>query len=173
MRKFLVIVSIAGIGLIYYSGAFKNKDIGNPDNKEFNFNFNLKDLENKSFSFKKYKGKVVFINLWATWCGPCRYEMPGIQKLYEQVGPDGIEFVMLSIDREGDQGKVSSYVKNNSYTFPVFMPSGNLPEQLIVPSIPTTFIVDKRGTIVYRHVGSTNYNSEKYIKLLKELKDSK
>ena len=169
MKYSVLLLSVVAFGSLYFTNPFDNKEAGNLSEKEFNYNFNIQNLEGKTISFKKYKGKVVFLNLWATWCGPCRYEMPGIQNLFNTVGSDKIEFVMLSIDRDGEQRKVASYTKSNAYTFPVFMPSGGLTEQLNVPSIPTTFIIDKKGNVVLKHVGSTNYNSEKYRKLLTDL----
>lgn len=135
----------------------------------FDYDFTIKNLSGEKFSFDQYKGKVVFLNLWATWCGPCKAEMPGIQKLYDEVGGDGISFVMLSIDRDRDQPKVEKYVKGKAFTFPIFMPSGFLTDQLNVPSIPTTFIIDKTGKIVTKEVGTTNFNTPKFKKFLKEL----
>ncbi len=73
----------------------------------FDYEFALKDLEGNKIPFDQFKGKVVFLNLWATWCGPCRAEMPSIQNLYEKVDKEKIVFVMLSLDREGDTKKVS------------------------------------------------------------------
>jgi thiol-disulfide isomerase/thioredoxin len=135
----------------------------------FDYDFAIKNLSGEKFSFDQYKGKVVFLNLWATWCGPCKAEMPAIQKLYDEVGADDISFVMLSIDRDRDQHKVEKYAKDKAYTFPIFMPSGFLTDQLNVPSIPTTFIIDKYGKIVAKEVGTTNFNTPKFKKFLKEL----
>jgi thiol-disulfide isomerase/thioredoxin len=169
MKKTLLLLAVLIAGALYVASAFKNKEIDNSGEADFNYAFKVKDLNDQILSFDEFKGKVVFINLWATWCGPCRYEMPGIEKLYGKVGSDNIKFVMLSIDKTSDQRRVVSYIKNNNYTFPVYMPASTLTEQLNVPSIPTTFILDKKGKIVLRHVGSTNYDTEKYIKLLTDL----
>ncbi len=135
---------------------------------DFDFDFMMKDLQGNKIKFDQYKGKVVFINLWATWCGPCRAEMADIQKLYDQVDKQKIAFVMLSIDQDKNKGKVESYIHDRSFTFPVFMPSGYLTEQLNVPSIPTTFVVSKEGKIIMKEVGSKNYNTAKFRKFLDE-----
>jgi thiol-disulfide isomerase/thioredoxin len=169
MKKFLLILTLLTAGTLYLVTGFKNREISNLKDTKFDYNFAIKDLDGTTLSFDQYKGKVVFLNLWATWCGPCRYEMPGIQKLYEKAGSDDIVFVMLSIDKPGDLQKVDTYVTRNKYTFPVYMPSGRLTNQLNVPSIPTTFIIDKSGNVAVHHVGSTNYDTEKYRKLLTEL----
>jgi thiol-disulfide isomerase/thioredoxin len=139
----------------------------------FNYNFTIKDLSGKRFSFEQYKGKVVFVNLWATWCGPCRAEMAGIQKLYESVAADSISFIMLSLDRDTDQEKVVKYVNTKGFSFPVYLPSGRLTEQLSVPSIPTTFVIGKDGKIVAKEVGTTNFNTDKFRKFLRQLNQEK
>jgi thiol-disulfide isomerase/thioredoxin len=139
------------------------------DGETFDYNFEIKDLNGDKLDFTKYKGKVVFINLWATWCGPCRAEMNGIQKLYDKVDHQQIQFVMLSIDKDEQKGKVITYLKDRSFTFPVFMPSGYLSNQLRVPSIPTTFVISKQGKVVVKEVGTTNFNTNKFKKFLEEL----
>jgi thiol-disulfide isomerase/thioredoxin len=69
----------------------------------FDYNFSIKDLNGKTVDFSQFRGKVVFLNLWATWCGPCRVEMPSIQNLYNSTDHDQIIFVMLSIDAPENQ----------------------------------------------------------------------
>jgi thiol-disulfide isomerase/thioredoxin len=135
----------------------------------FDYNFAVKDLEGKKFSFTQFKGKVIFLNLWATWCGPCRAEMPTIQALYGEIEKDNIVFVMLSLDKDSAKEKIVRYIKNNAYTFPVYQPSGYLTEQLGVPTIPTTFIVSKEGKIVSKEVGTTNFNTAKFKRFINEL----
>jgi thiol-disulfide isomerase/thioredoxin len=139
----------------------------------FNYDFTIKDLAGNKFSFGQYKGRVVFVNLWATWCGPCRAEMAGIQKLYSSIASDSISFVMLSLDRDTDQEKVVKYVNTKGFTFPVYLPSGRLTEQLSVPSIPTTFVIGKDGRIVAKEVGTTNFNTDKFRKFLRQLNQEK
>ncbi|MFM8911587.1 MAG: TlpA family protein disulfide reductase [Flammeovirgaceae bacterium] len=149
-------------GLLDASTDVKEKEV-------FNYDFTVKNLNGETLNFDQYQGKVVFLNLWATWCGPCKVEMPAIQKLYESVGSDSIAFVMLSIDRERDQHKVSKYIKDKGFTFPVFVKSGDLTSQLNVPAIPTTFIIGKNGKIASKEVGTTNFNTPKFKKFLKDL----
>lgn len=146
-----------------------NVDPSSPERKDtFNYDFTIKDLNGNKFQFDQYKGKVVFINLWATWCGPCKAEMPGIQKLYSKMKNDSVIFVMLSLDKDQAFSKVQAYIEKNEYTFPVFMPSGFLAEQLQVPSIPTTFVISKEGKIIMKEVGIRNYDTQKMIDFLKK-----
>jgi thiol-disulfide isomerase/thioredoxin len=137
--------------------------------KTFNYNFAVKDRQGNKISFEEFRGKVLFINLWATWCGPCRSEMPTIQQLYNAyAGNEQIKFVMLSLDTEKTAGKIDGYIKTSAYSFPVYSPSGYLPELFQVPSIPVTFIISKQGKVLVQEVGATNFNTPKYKTLLEE-----
>ena len=135
----------------------------------FDYNFTVKNLEGKKMEFKDFQGKVIFLNLWATWCGPCRSEMPAIQKLYENIDKEKVAFVMLSLDKDSHLEKIRAFVSSRSFTFPIYMPSGYLADQLQVPSIPTTFIITKDGIIDLKEVGMKNYNTNKFKKYLEEL----
>ncbi len=138
-------------------------------NEDFNYNFRIKDLEGNLIDFNNFKGKVVFINLWATWCGPCRVEMPSINSLFSKIDSENIEFVVLSLDNDSDLMKVQQYVEKNSYQFPVYMPHGYLVDQLQAEAIPTTLIINKQGKIVNRKTGITNFDTKKFKKYLEGL----
>ena len=128
----------------------------------FNYDFVIRDLSGKQVDVKSFRGKVIFLNLWATWCGPCRNEMPSIQELYNGIDKEKILFVMLSLDEERRSEKVKSYVKEMAFSFPVFMPHGQLTNQLYVDTIPTTFVIDKDGYITIKETGMRNYNTTKF-----------
>lgn len=140
------------------------KEMRNPE--PFDFNFKLRNTAGERINFDQYKGKVIFLNVWATWCGPCRAEMPTIQSLYEKMDSTDVVFVMLSIDRDRDEPKIGNYIKKFEYTFPVYRPSGYLTSQLDIPSIPTTLVINKEGKIVSKEVGATNFDTEKFRKFL-------
>jgi thiol-disulfide isomerase/thioredoxin len=135
--------------------------------RDFNYNFTIKDLQGTKIPFEQFKGKVIFLNMWATWCGPCRAEMPGIQSLYDQVKSDSIVFVMLSWDKDQDKPKIEKYLEKNSFSFPVYQPAGYLPEHLQVPNIPTTFIISKAGKVIQKEVGTRNYDTKRMVQYLK------
>jgi thiol-disulfide isomerase/thioredoxin len=137
--------------------------------KKFNYDFSLKDLDGNVVDVNQFKGKTIFLNIWATWCGPCRVEMPSIQKLYEQVDNQKILFIMLAVDRRQDLKKVKEFVADKAYTFPVYTPSGNLPEQLQVGSIPSTFVIDPEGKIVSKETGAANYDTPEFKAFLEKL----
>lgn len=135
----------------------------------FDFNFTLRNLNGERIPFERYKGKVIFLNLWATWCGPCRAEMPTIQSLYEKIDTAAVKFVILSIDRDSDEAKVGKYINQMKYTFPVYRPSGYFTSQLNVDYIPTTFIINKEGKVVSKEIGGTNFDTAKFRKFLLSL----
>jgi thiol-disulfide isomerase/thioredoxin len=134
----------------------------------FNYNFTIADLNGQEVDVSEFKGKVIFLNLWATWCGPCRAEMPSIQKLYDNVDHDKIVFVMLSLDTEENKGKIGRYIKDQGFSFPVYRPNSAMPNQLRVSTIPTTFIVGTDGKIKMKKSGAANYDTEEFQKFLLE-----
>ncbi|MBS1682956.1 MAG: TlpA family protein disulfide reductase [Bacteroidetes bacterium] len=139
------------------------------DNGVFDYNVDVKNLSGREFNLKQFQGKIIFLNIWATWCGPCRAEMPSIQKLFDSVDHDKIVFLMLSADDPKHFSKVKTYISDQGYTFPVVVPSGNLPSQLQVPVIPTTFVIDQKGVIVKKESGMRNYASKKFRNFLLKL----
>lgn len=130
--------------------------------------FQMVDLEGNAVSFESLRGKVVFMNIWATWCPPCVAEMPNIQSLYEKVGSDKIAFVMLSVD-QGGMGKVKKFVDRKGFTFPVYMPSGPLPQEFYSQAIPTTFIISPEGKIVARQEGMAEYDTPEVREFLQSM----
>lgn len=144
-------------------------DEPDPEAPTFDYDFVIKDLEGQRVAFESFKGKVVFLNLWATWCGPCRAEMPGIQKLYEKVDHDKIIFVMLSLDDDEALPQVKRYLTARSFSFPAYLPAGNLHKQLKVPSIPTTFVISPQGKIERKEVGAMQYDTKEFKKFLEGL----
>jgi thiol-disulfide isomerase/thioredoxin len=141
--------------------------------KSFNYNFKIKDLNGAVIDFKEFKGKTIFLNVWATWCGPCRVEMPSIQKLYDKVDKENIVFIMLAVDNRKHFDKVVNFVKEKEYTFPVYVPHEFLPDQLMVRTIPTTFVINGEGKIATKETGAANYDTEDFKKFLEELSTNK
>lgn len=135
---------------------------------EFDYNFSVRDMNGKVVPFSSFKGKTVFLNAWATWCGPCRHEMPSIQSLYDKVDKNKVVFVMLAIDSRESPEKVNKFLTDNSYSFPTYQPHGELPELLQVRSIPTTFVINANGKLVARKEGAANYDTPKYKEFLED-----
>ena len=115
--------------------------------------FTLTDQNGNEHTLSDYKGQTVFLNFWATWCPPCRSEMPEIQKLYEEYGHNGGELVVLGVaapevGREGDIYSVTTFLTENEYTFPVVMDNqGTITFLYGIRAYPTTFMISEDGSI--------------------------
>ena len=131
------------------------------------YNFNLRTLGGEHVSMESLKGKVVFMNFWATWCPPCIAEMPNIQGLYEKVKSDKIAFVMVSLDQ--DIVKAQKFIAKKGFTFPVYMPNGPLPAAYAGQVIPTTFVISPAGRIVARKDGMADYDNPEFRDFLQSM----
>ena len=137
--------SLSG-GEVQESAAEERPEIPAPD-------FTLKDQFGTEHTFSDYKGKTVFLNFWATWCPPCKSEMPDIQKLYEAYGFNEGELIVLGIagpglGQEGSSEEIAAFLEENSYTFPVIMDeSGSLFYWYGISAYPTTFMIDAEGNV--------------------------
>lgn len=125
---------------------------------------NMQDAAGNTVALESFKGKKVFVNLWATWCGPCRKEMPSIQKLYKSLDTTKVAFVLLSLDDQFEKAK--SYTSAQKLELPLYYPAQQLPPLFNVEGIPTTFIFNEAGDLVKQIVGSENYNTDAFKKLL-------
>lgn len=132
----------------------------------------FKDENGKTISLKSLKGKVVFINLWATWCPPCIHEMPSINEL-RKTFKDNDDLVFLMADVDGNIEKSKTWMKSKKFDLPVHVPHGEIPRDLFTGSIPTTIIVDKQNNIVGRQVGGADYSSREVIDLMTKLLNEK
>ncbi len=164
----LGIVTTAAQSILLKTGIMNANADGLDDAEIFDYNFSVRDIKGNIVSADQFKGKVIFLNLWATWCGPCRAEMPTIQDLYNEVDHEKIVFLMLSLDNIGDEEKVKKFIAKKEFTFPVYTRTTSLPELLHVPSIPTTLVVSKGGKVVSRNVGTNNFNTKKFKNFLLE-----
>jgi peroxiredoxin len=137
--------------------------------------FKLTDLSGDPVSLADLRGKVVFLNIWATWCAPCREEMPSMEKLYQRLhGNKG--FVMLAVSQDtSGRTEVASYVKKHGYHFDVLLdPKNSVAEAYNVTGVPETFIIDGAGRIVAHHSGAFDWSQPEIRDALEELlKDSK
>jgi thiol-disulfide isomerase/thioredoxin len=124
--------------------------------------------DGKVFDLQRQKGKVIFINFWATWCPPCLAELPSINDLYLKV-KDNHNIVFLSIDADNNLVKSSLFLKNKGYLFPVYSGNLTLPSAFYSGSIPTTLVIDKKGNVVFNHVDRANYADEKFEQYLTDL----
>jgi thiol-disulfide isomerase/thioredoxin len=162
-------LQVAVQSLVLKTGVMNANVDGKRPPAQWDFNFSVHDLSGNTIPFEHFKGAPVFLNIWATWCGPCKAEMPGINELYRKMKDNNISFVMLSVDRSNPSEKVKSYLAKGEYEFPVYLADPYLPEMMQVPSLPTTFIIDKEGKVIFKQSGARNYNTSRMVKFLNDL----
>jgi len=113
--------------------------------------FTLTDINGKSVSLSDFKGKVVILDFWATWCPPCKREIPDFIKLQKEFGSRGLQVVGIALD---EPGKVQAYASQNGINYPVLLGSDDIAWKYGgIQGIPTTFIIDKTGKIVSKFEG--------------------
>jgi|YelNatPaOPRAMG01_1025707.scaffolds.fasta_scaffold08416_1 peroxiredoxin len=114
--------------------------------------FSLKDLKGKNYKLSDFKGKVILLNFWATWCPPCRYEMPLLDKLYKEYKKMGFEVVAVSLD--SNPNNVTEYLKNNSVSFIILSDKeGKVGYTYQIVAIPTSFLIDRNFVIRKIYLG--------------------
>jgi thiol-disulfide isomerase/thioredoxin len=111
----------------------------------------------------------VFLNVWATWCGPCVAEMPSIQRLWEITRDDGVAFVIAS---DEEPAKISEFLKKRGLTLPVYRMNGKPPPAFHTAGIPATFILGADGRIALRHTGAAQWDHPDTVKFLRGLRGS-
>ncbi len=183
MKKFIYNLLLIGIFLILWkcqlfkepAAAVMSTTLGTPqieDTKEDNlpdadFNLIVKDLDGNLINMNDYKGKVIFLNFWATWCMPCVAELPSINKLYNQF-KDDVAFLLISNE---SLEKVKRYHTKKEYDVPfhIIDEAGKIPNLYYHESIPYTLIINKNGKIIKTSVGAEDWDDEDFINELKEL----
>ena len=117
-----------------------------------------------------YRGEVVLLNLWATWCGPCKVEMPSIQALHEALGPKGLKVVAISVDDPGNENRIRRFVADYGLTFEVLNEgSGRIEVDYQSPGIPATFLIDRKGIIRKRVLGAADWNTREQREMIEKL----
>ncbi len=114
-------------------------------------------ISDKPVSLPQFKGKVVFLNIWATWCGPCRIEMPDMEKLYQKFKKEDFVILAVSIDKQG-KSVVIPFMQELGLTFKVLLdPDGAIQRTYMVNALPSSFIIDKTGRIIARVIGAREW----------------
>jgi peroxiredoxin len=128
--------------------------------------FRLEDLKGKKSELKDYRGKVILLNFWATWCGPCKEEMPSMEELHKQLKEKDFVFLTISVDYVGVK-PVQEFIEKHRYTFPVLIdPKCETLDLFDVKGIPTTFLIDKKGMIIGKAIGPKNWKKPEVISLI-------
>jgi thiol-disulfide isomerase/thioredoxin len=126
----------------------------------------LTDLDGVAFEPASLKGKVVFLNVWATWCGPCREEMPSIERLYGKVKDGHVAFVVVS---DEPLKVIVPFARKSGWTFPVYRAEGALPRAFWSRGIPATFILAPDGRMAFKQTGSALWDDDSVVSFLNGL----
>ena len=131
--------------------------------------FSFPDLNGREVSLAGHRGKVVLVNIWATWCPPCRQEMPSMQRLYEKFKGENFEILAVSIDSEGREA-VAPFMRKMNLTFPALLDPGETIRHLYgITGVPESFIIDKKGIVVEKIIGPINWATPEVFLLFKDL----
>jgi peroxiredoxin len=131
--------------------------------------FTLPDLHGNSVQLSALRGKVVFLNLWATWCPPCRAEMPSMEALYQRFRDR--DFAMLAVAEDSDGAtSVAPFVRDLGLTFPILLDTDNrLPARYGVTGYPETFIIDRAGNVAKHFIGPEDWSRPEMIAYIESL----
>jgi len=139
------------------------------------------DMDGNQVRLSDLEGEVILLNIWATWCPPCREEMPSMQRLHERLGPEGLHIVAVSIDaplglfdRGGNVGgNVESFVEEMKLTFPIWLdPSGEVQRTYRGTAVPESFVIDRNGMIQKKHPGALEWDSDAMVDLFTRLMEN-
>lgn len=132
-----------------------------------NLDFKLISSTGETLDAETLRGRVIFFNVWATWCPPCVAEMPTIQKLYRKMEDENIAFIMLAVDE--DFQKSIRYRDRKGYDFEIYRLASSLPSMYHSSSIPTTFVIGADGNLAMTHKGMADYGTKKFESFLRNL----
>ncbi len=161
--KAVVIKSLMSVG-------FFKPDIETKAGKPINADVKFQNGQGNIISLNDFKGKVVFVNFWATWCPPCRAEMPSVDKLYRQFSSDN-KFVFITVDADGNYAKAKKFLDRKKFALPLYVIASDVPSELFSGQLPTTVVLNKKGEIVFRHEGMADYSDKKFSDYLKKISE--
>ena len=117
-----------------------------------------------------YRGDVVLLNIWATWCGPCRVEMPSMQRLEERLGPEGLRIVAVSVDVAGMEERIKDFAEELALSFEILHDApGRIQRQYQTTGVPETFIIGRDGKLRRRIIGADDWSSQANVAFLERL----
>ena len=131
------------------------------------FNLMLMDQDGQTILLEDFKGKPIFMNMWATWCPPCIAEMPNINKLYKEIGSE-VNFVMVALDDDFETAK--AFNTRKGFDLPIYTLQSRRPAMYQSTTVPTTYVISADGNLMLTHKGMANYNTSKFKRFLEGLK---
>ena len=155
-------------GVSVLLGLFISLSASAVDLQEHAPDFTLKSLEGSNLRLQEYRGQVVLINFWASWCGPCRQEMPLLDRLHHRYEDTG--FAVLGINVEGEEAPAREIVDKTNVTFPILIDESQKVSELYnLQAMPSTVVIDRDGVVRYIHLGYKPGDEAKYVEVVKQL----
>jgi cytochrome c biogenesis protein CcmG, thiol:disulfide interchange protein DsbE len=152
--------------------SFGTMGIVSPKTSKLAPDFDVKNIKGETVKLSDFKGKVILLNFWATWCGACREEMASMQNLYSSLKAEGLEVLAISIDR-WNEDRIQDYVKDNNLTFPVLLDQDQtVRKKYHVMGLPTSYLIDGEGKIRGYASGARTWDSPDSQNLFLSLKDN-
>lgn len=134
------------------------------------YNFVMTTSDNETLSLNDFRGSVIFVNVWASWCPPCIAEMPTIETLYNELKDhERIRFILLSMDEEQD--RAVKFMESRDFETPYMFPGSQIPVALRGTVLPTTYVISKEGQLTYKKQGLADYSSPSFRNWLVELSE--
>lgn len=122
-----------------------------------------------SVSLAQLRGKAVLLNVWATWCAPCKEEIPYLQRLHEEKAAQGLEIVGVSVDAEGDESKMTAFAKDFGMTYPLWHdPDQRVMSLFLAIGVPASYLIDREGVLVWKHLGVLRPTDKRFTAALEE-----
>ena len=163
-----VLILVSGPA-IAHQDFFEKMGVTLPKRDKFAPDFHLKNLNGNTIGLKDFKGKTILLNFWATWCQPCREELPSMQKLYTELAARGVEVVAVSIDRD-NHGKVRKYKDQYNLTFPILLdPGQEVRKSYFIMGLPTSYLIGADGHLKGFISGARKWDSPASIKMFSQL----
>jgi cytochrome c biogenesis protein CcmG, thiol:disulfide interchange protein DsbE len=147
------VVAFALVALAWHYGARRSGDMVAGASRREMPRLALEQMGGGVWRMEEHRGQVVLVNFWATWCGPCREETPGLSRLARELGPEGLAVVGVSLD-QGDRGKVRRFVEEFGVPYPVAFPGAMSQVEQGLEGVPTTILVDREGRVAKTYVGA-------------------
>lgn len=169
MGCFVASIALFGGQTAFAADPFAGMDVKTPKVRLEAPAFTLPDLDGNETRLSDFKGKVVLLNFWATWCGSCREEMPGMQTLWERSRDKGFVILAVAADR-GDKEQVETFAQGFALTFPILLdPGGDVRNRYEVAALPMSYLIGRDGRISGRVIGSKAWASQKAFALIDHL----
>ncbi len=132
--------------------------------------FSLPNLDDQPIKLSDYRGKVVFLNFWATWCKPCREEMPSMEVMHKTLEKDGLVVLAVSIDRVTTKKDIPPFIKSMNLTFPVLVDSwGQTDKRYKLMGVPETYIIDQQGVLREKVIGPRDWTRMESLRIVMDL----